>query len=187
MNAPSDITQLLQQAQHGDGDALNRLYPLVYDHLREIAHGQLRRRPGDTFQTTALVHEAYLKLFDQQQVSVESRAHFYALSARAMRHILVDHFRRNHAQKRGGHGVVLTLNEGVVPTEARGEVLLSLDDALLRLAQHNERLSQVVEYKFFGGMTQEEIALVLGISDRTVRNDWRKARAWLAHELAELS
>lgn len=186
VSTSSDITQLLRHAQDGDADALNQLYSLVYDHLREIAHRQLRRQRKDPLQTTALVHEAYLKLFDQRQANVQNRAHFYALSARAMRQILVDHFRRHHAQKRGGHRTVLTLKEGQVPMESRADVLLALDDALHRLAQHSKRLCQVVEYKFFGGMTQEEIAVVLGVTDRTVRSDWRKARAWLAHELTEL-
>jgi RNA polymerase sigma factor (TIGR02999 family) len=184
MAAP-DVTQLLLDAQDGDPEALNALYPHVYEELRRLARAQLRRqRPGGTLNTTALVHEAYLKLFDQNRIDVQSRTHFFALSARAMRQILVDHFRRGQAQKRGGDRTILPLLEGQVPIEARGEVILSIHDALDRLEQLNERLSRVVEYKFFGGMTQAEIGDVLGLSARTVRSDWRKARAWLARELA---
>ena len=183
MAAP-DVTQLLIEAQAGDPEALNELYPHVYEELRRLAHAQLRRqRPGGTLHTTALVHEAYLKLFDQRQVDVESRSHFFALSARAMRQILVDHFRRRSAQKRGGDQTVLPLEEGQIPVEARGDVLLALDDALDRLEQLDERLSRVVEYKFFGGMTEQEIGNVLDLSARTIRSDWRKAKAWLALNL----
>lgn len=180
----SDITQLLIDARHGDRDAFGHLFDQVYDELRGLARGQLRRlRPGDTLATTALVHEAYLKLCDQTRLDVHDRTHFFALSARAMRQILVDHFRRSQAEKRGGNRHPVSLQEGQIPVEDRGDVLLALDEALTRLGHLNERLSQVVEYKFFGGMTQEEIAEVLGVTDRTVRNDWRKAKAWLAREL----
>lgn len=182
MSTP-DITQLLSEVQQGDGHALNRLYPLVYDELRHLAHLQLRRHSQSTLRTTALVHEAYLKLFDQEHADVKNRVHFYALSARAMRHILVDHFRRGRAQKRGGDRKPITFEDGEVPIEQRGEVILALDEALERLATFDERLSRVVEYKFFGGMTEDEIATVVGLSPRTIRSDWRKARLWLAHEL----
>ncbi|MDX1547275.1 MAG: sigma-70 family RNA polymerase sigma factor [Rhodothermales bacterium] len=178
------MTQLLIAAHSGDRAAFEDLYRLVYDELRQVARAQLRRRrPGDTLQTTALVHEAYLKLCDHARLGVQDRAHFFALSARAMRQILVDHFRRRRAEKRGGAHRPLTLQDGQIPAEARGEVLLALDEALTRLAALDERLAQVVEYKFFGGMTQEEIGQVLGLTERTVRSDWRKARLWLTREL----
>ncbi len=181
----SDITQLLLDARHGDRAAFGDLFDRVYDELRGLAHAQLRRmRPGATLDTTALVHEAYLKLCDQTRLGVHDRAHFFALSARAMRQVLVDHFRQNQAEKRGGNRRPVSLQEGQIPIEARGEVLLALDEALTRLAGLNERLSLVVECKFFGGMTQEGIAEVLGVTDRTVRNDWRKAKAWLTRELS---
>ncbi len=181
---PPDITQLLIDAREGDRVAFGDLFDRVYDELRVLARAQLRRmRPGDTLATTALVHEAYLKLCDQTRLDVHDRTHFFALSARAMRQVLVDHFRRGQAQKRGGEHRPVSLQDGQIPGENRGEVLLALDEALTRLAGLNERLSQVVECRFFGGMTQEEIAEVLGVTDRTVRNDWRKAKAWLAREL----
>lgn len=181
----ADITQLLINVREGEAGALDALFGAVYDELREIAHFQLQRQqPSETLNTTALVHEVYLKLFDQSRVRVQDRSHFLALSARAMRQILVDYFRRRQAQKRGGGCPVLSLQEGQVPIEARGDVLLALDEALTRLTTLNERLGRVVEYKFFGGMTEEEIASVLDLTPRTVRSDWRKAKMWLTRELA---
>ncbi len=183
---PADVTQLLIDARKGDRVAVGDLFDHVYDELRVVARAQLRRRrPGDTLATTALVHEAYLKLCDQTRLGVHDRAHFFALSARVMRQVLVDHFRRNNAEKRGMNRKLLSLQEGQIPMEDRGEVLLALDEALTQLAALNERLSQVVEFRFFAGMTQEEIAEVLGVTDRTVRNDWRKAKAWLFRELRQ--
>lgn len=187
MSSPSEITRLLHDAKHGNEEALNRLYPLVYDQLREIARRQLNRRRGDSFETTALVHEAYLKMFDQSSAELADRAHFFALSARAMRQILVDHFRKSRAGKRGGQYDFLTLQDGQIPAEERGDILLALDAAMQKLGTQSKRLCQVVEYKFFGGMSQEEIATVMGVTDRTVRSDWRKARAWLANELKDIS
>jgi len=181
----SDLTQLLIDVRQGNHTAVGDLFDRVYDELRVLAHAQLRRmQPGYTLHTTALVHEAYLKLCDQTRLDVHDRAHFFALSARAMRQVLIDYFRRTRAEKRGGDHRPVMFQEGLIPVEDRGEVLLALDEALTRLAGLNERLSRVVEYKFFGGMTQEEIARVLGVTDRTVRNDWRKAKAWLARELS---
>ena len=180
---PGEVTQLLIEVQRGDQAALDALYGSVYGELHALAHAQLRRRPGATLNTTALVHEAYLKLCDQDSLGVRDRAHFFALSARVMRNILVDHFRRRRAGKRGGDRRPLPLHDGQVPVALRGDVLLALDEALERLAQLDERLARVVEYKFFGGMTEDEIAAVLGLSGRTVRSDWRKARAWLARAL----
>lgn len=185
MSAAPDITRLLHHAQQGNADALNRLYEHVYEHLRRIAHAQLQRRSGGTLHTTALVHESYLKLFGRQEVAVNDRAHFFALSARAMRHILVDHFRRRNAEKRKAAQTALTLEEHHFPIEEDEALLLALDEALTRLSELNPRLGKVVECSFFGGMTQEEIALVLDVTDRTVRNDWRKAKAWLSRALTE--
>lgn len=182
-----DITRLLADVRQGDEDALNQLYPLVYDELRQIAHAQLRHHRDAELHTTALVHEAYLKLFDQEQApaDLKNRVHFYALSARAMRQVLVDHFRHQQAKKRGGKRKPIALEDGSVPIEMRGEMILALDEALDHLAQFNQRLSRVVEYTFFGGMTQQEIADVLGLTPRTVRNDWYKAKLWLARALNE--
>ena len=179
----ADITQMLLDAQGGNKEAVDSLYQEVYAELRRVARAQLRLSPGDTLRTTALVHEAYLKLFDQTRVGLKDRNHFFALSARAMRQILVDHFRSGRAGKRGGGSAPLELKDGEVPVGARSEILLALDEALQRLALLNKRLSQVVEYKFFGGLTQDQIADTLGLSERTVRSDWLKAKAWLAREL----
>ncbi len=181
-----DFTQRLIDVRDGDPAALNHLFPLVYEELRRLAHIQLRRgSAGDTLRTTALVHEAYLKLVDGKRVQARDRAHFMALAARVMRQVLIDHFRRNQAQKRGGGKIPVDLTDRDIPVQDRGFVLLVVDDALRRLAELNPRLEQVVEMRFFGGMTEAEVAEFLGITERTVRNDWVKARAWLSRELAE--
>ncbi len=181
-----DFTRLLQAVAGGDRGAADDLYGLAYEELKQIARRQLRRgRPGETLQTTALVHEAWLKLFEHARTDPTDRAHFYALAARAMRQILVDTFRAGRAEKRGGDRYRLEFLEGDVPVEQRGEVLLAVDAALTRLAELEPRLSKVVECRFFGGMTQEETAVALGVSERTVRGDWRKARAFLTRELSE--
>jgi RNA polymerase sigma factor (TIGR02999 family) len=180
---PGMVTQLLV-ASRDDRSALDRLLPLVYDELSRIARRHLRRQSGQTFNTVALVHEAYLKLVDQTQVSFQDRTHFLATAARAMRHILVDYARRRGAQKRGAGVRPLSLDDVDVAVEEQAAFLLGLDEALTRLAAVNERLSQIVEYRFFGGLTEEETAAALGISDRTVRRDWIKAKAWLRLELS---
>lgn len=177
------ITRLLRDARSGNRDALDRLFSLVYDELKLIARARLRGRRQGTLDTTALVHEAYLRLFEGGGVDVSDRGHFYALSSRAMRHVLVDHFRRRGALKRGGAAVVLATLGGSLPQHEAGEAILGLDDLLEQLERLEPRLARVVEYRFFGGMTEVEIGQVLNVSDRTVRNDWRKARAWLAREL----
>ena len=174
-----EVTHLLHAHRQGERDASDRLFSLVYDELREMAHRQLlRRRPGRTMNTTALVHEAYLKLFDRAESSWEDRAHFMAVSARAMRHILVDHARRVRAEKRGGgaHRTELTTNIG--GKDFRFEIL-DLDDGLQQLAALNPRLSKVVELRFFGGLSVKETAEVLGVTTRTVDRDWYKAKAFL--------
>lgn len=184
---PSDnITALLAEAGQGDREAADQLWQSIYDDLRRIAHRELyRRRPGQTLQTTALVNEVYLKLVDQTRADWNDRLHFFAVAARAMRHILIDYARQRGRQKRGGGRPHVALDEAVVAAEQRSETFLALDKALTRLAALNERLAQVVEYRFFGGLTEEEIAHLLGVSERTVRRDWRKAKAWLADALAE--
>lgn len=182
---PKDITELLAAAQEGDPTALDRLYDQVYDELRSIARANLRQLSGGTLRTTELVHEAYLKLFGRDALDLRDRAHFFALSARAMRQILVDAFRGRGAAKRGGLYRPVTLDSGEIPVQERGGLLLAVDEALSRLSQLSERLARVVECRFFGGMTEQEIGAALGVTERTVRSDWRKARAWLARELSE--
>ncbi len=184
-----EITSLLAAARQGDGSATHRLMTLVYDELRAMARRQLRyRRPGQTITTTALVHEAYLKLVDQNGVTWQDRSHFFSVAALAMRHILVDSARRRVAKKRGGEDVRITLDEfrlsgEETDAEARAVEVLAVDRALTSLAALNERLSQLVELRFFAGMTEEETAQVMGTSERTVRRDWRKARAFLFQAL----
>lgn len=177
------VTHYLSAAQEGDPEALEALYQQVYAELRRLARCQLRRESGGTLHTTEVVHEAYLRLCDHIQMGFNDRAHFFALSARAMRHVLIDHFRNRKAQKRGGGIKPLALDEGLVPVDERGEVILAVSEALERLNTLNPRLGEVVEYKFFGGMTEGEIGAVLDVSSRTVRSDWRKAKAWLSREL----
>jgi RNA polymerase sigma factor (TIGR02999 family) len=180
------ITRLLQELRDGDASALDRLLPLVYDQLRRIAHRQLRQ-PGaaHTLNTTALVHEAYLKLIGQAGVDPENRAHFFAIAARAMRQILIDQARKHGTLKRGGSWKRVPLDDRVIALEEQADLLLALDDALARLAALNERLSRIVECRFFGGLTEPETAAALALSERTVRRDWLKARLWLYGELVD--
>jgi RNA polymerase sigma factor (TIGR02999 family) len=154
--------------------------PLVYDELRLLARSYLRREtPGHTLQATSLVHEAYLRLVDQGTVTARTRSHFFSLAAQVMRRILVDHARRARAEKRGGEWARLEFDEGVFASNTRSVDLIALDDALRDLAQLNPEHSQIVELRFFGGMTNEEVAEVLDISERTVKRGWRTARVWL--------
>lgn len=179
-----DITSLLVELSDGNRTVVDVLMPRVYEELHQMAHRQLRgERPGHTLNTTALVHEAYLKLVRQDQVSWQNRAHFFGIAALAMRRILVNYAHRRLAQKRGAGVVVATFDEGVHPRETRAEELIALDEALDRLATMNERQSRVVTLRFFGGLTQDEIAGVLEVSVPTVRRDWRIARVWLSREL----
>jgi RNA polymerase sigma factor (TIGR02999 family) len=177
MAADRDITALLTALQNGDRSAMERLLALVYDDLRMRAHGQLARaRPGDTLSTTALVHEAYLKLAGSSQ-SYQNRAHFFAVASRAMRQILVDYVRRNLTAKRDGHAI--SLDPELIAGADRGDELIALDAALEELEQVDERLARTVELRFFGGLSVEETAELLEVSPRTVKRDWRKARAFL--------
>ena len=178
------ITSLLKAWGGGDQQALGRLTPLVYGELRRIAHRRLQgERPGHTLGTTGLVHETYLKLVDQTRVQWRDRAHFFALAARAMRQILVDYARRYRAQRRGGGMRRVSLSDAVAVEEKQAELLLAVHEALERLSALNARLGQVVECRYFAGLTEEETALALGVSARTVERDWLKAKGWLYQEL----
>ena len=182
---PQSITDLLLQLRSGNPGAIDRLYSLVYEELARIAHRQLRaERPDHTLGTTGLVHETYLKLVDHSRIEWQDRGHFFAMAARAMRRILVDYARQYRALRRGGGLRTVPLTEETAVAE-RGEMLLSLDEALERLAAVSGRLSQVVECRYFGGLTEEETAEALGVTTRTVRRDWVKARGWLYLELHE--
>lgn len=178
-----DTTLLLRDARRGDESARANLFEHLYGELRGLARGQLRRgRSG--FKTTELVHEAFLKLCKGDGLAAGDRSHFFALAARAMRNILVDHFRRSVAAKRGGTDRPATLDEESVASARNGELVLAIDEALERLGSFDERAAKVVELKFFGGMTEPEIAEALDISVRSVSGDWRRARAWLNRELS---
>jgi RNA polymerase sigma-70 factor, ECF subfamily len=178
---PGEVTRLLEAAEAGDSGALDRLLPLIYEDLRRVAHRQLDREGGGhTLQTTALIHEAYLKLAGSGSVSATSRAHLLAIAARAMRQVLVDYARRRKAAKRGGGVISVTLGDEPQPTDASAEDLLALNEALEQL---DPRQRQVIECRFFGGMEEKDIAVALGVSERTVRRDWVKARAWLFQSL----
>jgi RNA polymerase sigma-70 factor (ECF subfamily) len=183
MPADDDVTALLLAWREGEAGALDRLFPLVYAELRRIARRQLaRERAGHTLDTIALVNEAYLKLVDQPRVHWQDRAHFLRVAAWAMRQVLVDHARRHQAMRRGGDLDRVPLDEEVALAE-REDRLLALDDALEGLAAVDERLSRVVECRYFGGLTEAETAEALGVTSRTVRRDWVKARKWLSLEL----
>ncbi len=181
-----NVTMLLGQLVSGDQKAAEELMPLVYEHLKRIAHRQLQRERSDhTLNTTALVHEAYMKLVDQDRVSWKNRSHFYAISSQAMRRILVNYAITRKAQKRGGGQAVVSFDEQFFVQEAKADELIALDEALQELAKLSERQSKVVECRFFGGMTGEEIAEMLGVSLATVRLDWRLAKAWLSRRLSD--
>jgi RNA polymerase sigma-70 factor, ECF subfamily len=182
-----NVTALLEQYAGGDAAALGHLFPLVYDELQRVAHGQmLAERSGHTLDTTALVHEAYMKLVRHPpHVQWQSRLHFFAVAARAMRQILVNHAKSRGRAKRGGGVPPISLDEAVVVPEAQPEQLVALDDALKRLEAIAGRQSRVVELRYFGGLTIEETAQVLGLSVVTVKRDWTAARAWLYREVRD--
>ena len=174
---PGDVTRLLREAREGSGDALDRVLPLIYEELRRLARQQIRREdPGHTLHPTELVHEAYIKLTAGKEPAAENRPHLMAMACRAMRQLLVDHARSRKAQKRGGDWKRTTLSNGSALVETSPEELLALDAALEEL---DPRQRKVVECRFFGGMEESEVALALRVSERTVRRDWVKARAWL--------
>jgi RNA polymerase sigma factor (TIGR02999 family) len=186
MNPPShDVTRILRAWSDGDRGALDELIPVVYEELRRQAARYLRReRPDHTLQTTALIHEAYVRLVDQRDVRWQNRAHFFGVAAQLMRRILVDHARKDRALKRGGVADKLPLEEAVPVSGAPDINLMALDEALTKLAALDERKSRVVELKYFGGLTAEEAAEVLRVSPATVRHDWSLAKAWLRREIA---
>jgi RNA polymerase sigma factor (TIGR02999 family) len=181
-----DITARLIDLRDGRREALGELIPLVYEPLRDMARSRLRSRGGDgTLDTTGLVHEAYLRLADQTRLTLNDRRHFFAVAAIAMRQIVVDHARRRLALKRGAGAGHVELDEAAIPGDDTAEEILSLDEALRRLNLVDERLARVVELRFFTGLTVEETAEVLEVNARTVKRDWRKARALLYRELRE--
>ncbi len=180
-----EVTQLLLAWNDGDKQALDRLVPLVYDELRRLAKNYMRKERADqALQTTALIHEAYVRLIDANRVQWQNRAHFFGVAARIMRQILVATARERGSQKRGGGRQRISLDESMVIDEGRSEDLVALDEALVALAQFDARKAQVVEMRFFGGLTEEEIAEALDVSPETVRRDWRLARSWLRQKLS---
>ena len=178
-------TDLLLRASAGEATALAGVFPLIYDELRRLAHRQLKRESADhTLSTTALVHEAYIRLIDQTRVEWQDRAHFMAIAATAMRRILIDRARKQRSTKRGGSWQRVPLESIQLAAEDRADVLLALDDALDRLHELNVRQAQIVECRYFGGMTEEETAQALGIALRTAQREWAKARSWLYQEIS---
>lgn len=184
-SAPKEITRLLIAWNRGDTNARDELAPLIYDELRRLARGYLRHeRPGHTLQPTALVHEAFLRLIDQSQVNWQNRAHFFGAAARLMRQILINHAEARRAAKRGGAAERVPL-DGVDRFAAAPEIdLAALDEALRRLERLDPQQGRIVELRYFGGLTVEEIAEVIGVSPATVKRDWSLARAWLRRELS---
>ena len=185
MDPSSDgpVSQLLDKWQAGDRDALRALVPLVYPDLRRLAHRYLQKqRPDHTLQSTALVHEAYLRLAKHEKMRFENRAHFFAVLARMMRQILVDYARSQHAAKRDA-GIKLVLDEAIAPSPIRQLSVVVLDDALQELSRLDSRQGQIVELRFFGGLSVEETALVLGVSPTTVKREWTAARLWLRKQI----
>jgi RNA polymerase sigma factor (TIGR02999 family) len=175
-----EVTRILVNWTGGDPDAAARLMPIVYDELRQLARQYLQReRPDHTLQATGLVHEAYLRLVDQGSKSWQNRAHFFAVAAQVMRRILVDHARTHRAEKRGGDWDKVVFDEALAPSDERSIDLIVLDDALKDLHAIDQRQSQIVELRFFGGLTNEEIGEILAVSPRTVKREWRMAKAWL--------
>lgn len=183
-SAPQEVTQMLLDWSKGDQQALARLIPVVYGELRRLASRNLRRERADhTLQTTALIHEAYLKLIKQRNVRWQNRAHFFGIAAQLMRRVLIDHARTRHRVKRGGAAMRVPLEEVVIAAEGLNINLVSLDEALTRLAAVDPRQGRIVELRFFGGLSVEETAEVLRVSAATVKNDWSVAKAWLHREL----
>lgn len=182
-----DVTQLLADMQGGTPGAAEQLLPMVYDELRRIAAAYMRHeRPNHTLQATALVHEAYLQLVEQTRVDWRNRAHFFGVAAQLMRRILVEHARSHNALKRGGMVHKLALEEAMNHFPDREVTVVALEDALQTLEKMDERQCRIVELRFFGGLTTEEIAEVLGVSTATIEREWRAARAWLYAEMSEL-
>jgi RNA polymerase sigma-70 factor (ECF subfamily) len=180
MTEKQEVTQLLKKAQNGDRESLDLLLPVIYDELRRVASHQLQKERSDhTLQPTALVHEAYLRLLEQHEVDWQNRAHFFSIAAEMMRRILVNYAVRRNAQKRGLGAARLSLEEAISFSDEKDFDLVALDDALKKLAEYDETQARIVELRFFGGLTIEETAEVLEISDSTVKREWRMAKAWL--------
>jgi RNA polymerase sigma-70 factor, ECF subfamily len=178
------VSQLLQRWSDGDSEALDQLMPLVYGELRRMARRYMHQQPaGHTLQTTALIHEAYMRLAGQEEKHWENRAHFFGVAAQAMRHILVDYARARQTAKRGGEARAVSLEEAALVSEERAAELLALDDALAELAQLSPRQCQTVELRYFGGLSVTETAEVLKVSSDTVMRDWGQAKAWLYRAL----
>lgn len=181
---PGTITVLLSRWSNGDNEAFQQLVGLAYDDLRAIAHRRLRAGGGDELATTALVHEAYLRLIGRIDTEWESRSHFYAFASRAMRHILVDHARKRQADRRGGDAVRIPLEDWMITEDHELADVLGVNEAIERLAERHARMAQVVELRFFGGLTVAEVAGVLNSSVRTVEREWTRARAYLLESLS---
>ncbi len=185
MGQTAEATRLLRDLSQGSRSAADELLPLVYDELRELAACWMaRENPGHTLEATALVHEAYLRMIDQANVDWKNRAHFFAVAAKMIRRVLVDHARQRRATKRGGGSRRVELDEGAASLDVGGVDLLALDDALEQLDRLNDRHRRVVELRFFGGLQIQEVAHLLGVSPETVKSGWRTARAWLRTRLA---
>jgi len=184
MQKKYEITGWLTELKNGSAEAYEKLFPLVYERLHSIAYQQIaREKPGHTFSKTDLVHEAYLKMFDQDCVNWKDRTHFFAIASRSMRQILIDHARKKTRIKRGGEFQKVTFLDAIMKVEQQAEELIRIDEALDRLAGFDERLAKIVECHYFGEMNFDDIANVLGLSSRTVYRDWAKARGWLHKEL----
>ena len=184
MASAQELTQLLVSWSNGDKAAFDQLVPLVYAELRRIARRAMARQsPGHTLQTSALVNEAYLKMVDQQSIAWQNRAHFFAVAAQVMRHILVDYARRYQSAKRGGGALRVSLSDAAPRAEQRAADLIALDDALTELARYDERKSRIVELRFFSGLTVEETAEVIGLAPVTIMREWRAAKMWLQDTL----
>jgi len=182
--SPQQVTQLLVAWGSGDTAALDELMPLVYEELRRLAHQCMsRERPGHTLQTSALVNEAYLRLVDQKNIHWQDRAHFFGIAARLMRQVLVDHARKRRYAKRGGDARRVPLDEAMIVSEERAADVVALDEALKSLAEIDPRKSQIVELRFFGGLSIEEAAEVLKVSPGTIMREWTLAKAWLRREM----
>lgn len=184
MSDPSDITELLICWSNGDKDALGKLMPLVERELHRLAHYYMRHEHvGHTLQTTALINEAFLRLVDQTRVQWQNRAHFFGIAAQIMRRVLLNYARDRHRQKRGGHAVQVSLSDVAIISDDKSSELIALDEALERLTAIDQRKSRVVELRFYGGLSVEETAEVLGVSTITVNRDWKMAKAWLSREI----
>jgi len=181
-----DVTELLIEWSNGDKAALDKLMPLIHEELRRLAHHYMsHERPGHTLQTTALVNEAYLRLVNRKGVHWQNRAHFFAIAATLMRSLLVDHARSHAYAKRGGDARKITIDEAMIVSQERAAEVVALDDVLKQLANFDPQQSRIVELRFFGGLTIDETAEVLGLSPATIKREWSTARAWLYRELSK--